>query len=243
MPENHELVEELIQFFRDYYSEEIAQLAQRYPREQKSLHVDYDDLYRFDPGIADDVRNHPKELRTLGRSTPPVRQPVAVELNDAHVRIYNLPEIHVFDPSGVSRHENIGQLLDIRGQVQKVSDVKPRLTEAVWECQRCGTQTEIPQHGDSLQEPHECQGCERQGPFSLDASASSWIDHQYARIQQPPEKTNGGEAQSVDAHLEDDLLVGFDAGVSVAMTEVPKTNGARSRRARRDTNLDARSRE
>jgi len=27
MPENHELTEELIQFFRDYYSEEIAQLA------------------------------------------------------------------------------------------------------------------------------------------------------------------------------------------------------------------------
>ncbi|AUG49448.1 ATP-dependent DNA helicase (plasmid) [Haloarcula taiwanensis] len=243
MPENHELPEELIQFFRDYYSEEIAQLAQRYPREQKSLHVDYGDLYRFDPGLADDVRNHPKELQEhLEEALRLYDLPIAVELNDAHVRIYNLPEIHVFDPSGVSRHENIGQLLDIRRQVQKVSDVKPRLTEAVWECQRCGIQTEIPQHGESLQEPHECQGCERQGPFSLDVSASSWIDHQYARIQQPPEKTNGGEAQSVDAHLEDDLIEGFDAGDRVVLTgildiEEPEADQGLDF----DTNLDARS--
>jgi replicative DNA helicase Mcm len=116
MPENHELTEELIQFFRDYYSEEIAQLAQRYPREQKSLHVDYDDLYRFVPDIADDVRNQPKQLQQhLEEALRLYDLPVAVELDDAHVRIYNLPELHVFDPSAVSRHENIGQLLDIRG--------------------------------------------------------------------------------------------------------------------------------
>jgi replicative DNA helicase Mcm len=243
MPANHELTEELIQFFRDYYSEEIAQLAQRYPREQKSLHVDYDDLYRFNPDVADDVRNLPKQLQEhLEEALRLYDLPVAVELDEAHVRIYNLPETHVFDPSAVSRHENIGQLLDIRGQVQKVSDVKPRLTEAVWECHRCGTQTEIPQHGESLEEPHECQGCERQGPFSLDASTSSWIDHQYARVQQPPEKTNGGEAQSVDAHLEDDLIEGFDAGDRVVLTGILDIEEPGAEQGLDfDTNLDARS--
>lgn len=51
--------------------------------------------------------------------------PVVVDLDGAYIRLYNLPETDLFDVSEVSRHENIGQLLDIRGQVQKVSDVKP----------------------------------------------------------------------------------------------------------------------
>ena len=39
-----------------------------------------------------------------------------------------------------------------------------------WECQRCGAITEIPPStsdiaNNTLPEPHECEGCERQGPF------------------------------------------------------------------------------
>ncbi|NLV10245.1 AAA domain-containing protein [Halomicrobium mukohataei] len=243
MPQNHGLIDDLIAFFRDYYSEEIGQLAQRYPREQKSLYVDYDDLYRFDPDIADDVRNHPQQLQEyLEEALALYDLPVAVDLDGAHVRLYNLPETDVFDVSEVSRHENIGQLLDIRGQVQKVSDVKPRLTKATWECQRCGSQTTIPQTGDTLQEPHECQGCERQGPFSLDAGSSSWIDHQYARLQQPPEQTKGGDAPSVDVHLEDDLIEGFDAGDRVVLTGMLDIEEPGSEQGLDfDTNLDARA--
>jgi len=243
MPENHELIEDLIAFFRDYYSEEIGQLAQRYPREQKSLYVDYDDLYRFDPDIADDVRDHPQQLQEyLEQALALYDLPIAVNLDGAHVRLYNLPETDVFDVSEVSRHENIYQLLDIRGQVQKVSDVKPRLTSATWECQRCGSHTTIPQTGDTLQEPHECQGCERQGPFSLDAGASSWIDHQYARLQQPPEQTKGGNAPSVDVHLEDDLIEGFDAGDRVVLTGMLDIEELGTEQGLDfDTNLDARA--
>ncbi|PSP86997.1 hypothetical protein BRC87_12240 [Halobacteriales archaeon QS_4_66_20] len=34
-----------------------------------------------------------------------------------------------------------------------------------WVCRRCGTTTETPVHNGEVQEPHECSGCERQGPF------------------------------------------------------------------------------
>ncbi len=146
--------------------------------------------------------------------------PVDVSLSDAHVRIHDLPDNDVLDVAEVPRHENIGRLLGIRGQVQKVSAVKPRIVEATFECQRCGTQTSIPQAGDQLQEPHECQGCERQGPFRLDSSASTWTDHQFARVQQPPERTKGGEGETIDVHLEDDIIQEFDAGDRVTLTGV-----------------------
>lgn len=172
--ENHELTERLIGFLRDYYSEEVAPLAQHYPQEQKSIYVEYDDIFQFDPVLTDDLQSHPnKVLDYFEEALGLYDLPVAVDLSDAHVRVYNLPDEEVLDVAEVSRHENIGSLLDVRGQVQKVSAVKPRVVEATFECQRCGTQTNIVQAGDQLQEPHECQGCERQGPFRLDPSASA----------------------------------------------------------------------
>jgi replicative DNA helicase Mcm len=216
-----ELIERLTRFFRSYYRDDVAQFAQHYPREQRSLYVDYDDLYRFDPDVADDLLTHPQTIESaLEEALRQFDLPVPVDFTDAHVRVYNLPDTDTLDVDEVSRHENIGTFLGIRGQVQKVSDVKPRVMTAVFACQRCGTETDVLQSGDTLQQPHECEGCERQGPFHLDASASTWTDHQYARIQQPPEQTKGGNAEKVDVHLEDDLVGGFDAGDRVTVTGV-----------------------
>jgi replicative DNA helicase Mcm len=221
MSTNPELIDRLIRFFRDYYAEDVAQLAQRYPREQKSLYIDYTDVYRFDPDVAEDLRQQPREMLNYFREALSLYDlPVDVDLSDAHVRVHNLPDQQTFDVSGVSRHENIGSLLDVRGQVQKVSAVKPRVVTAVFECQRCGSRSEILQVGESLQEPHECEGCERQGPFTLNSSKSTWIDHQFARLQQPPERTKGGEGETVDVHLEDDLIQEFEAGDRVTLSGV-----------------------
>ncbi|CAI50035.1 ATP-dependent DNA helicase MCM [Natronomonas pharaonis DSM 2160] len=234
-----ETIEELVQFFRDYYPDEIGQLAMRFPRDQKSLYVDFDDVYRFDPDLADDLREQPERmLEAFEEALSHYDLPVDVDIGGAHVRIYNLPT--TLDVEQVSRHSNIGTLLDIRGQVQKVSAVKPRIQTAVFECQRCSTRTEIPQTGEQLQEPHECSGCERQGPFVLAEKSSDWVDHQYARIQQPPERTKGGEGETIDVHLEDDLIREFEAGDRITLTgmldiETPDRNQSRAF----DTTVDA----
>ena len=218
---NHDLTEYLIEFLKTYYRDDVGELAQKYPSEGKSLYVDYDDIFRFDPDVADDLRNHPRQILDYFEEALCLYDlPVDVELSDANVRVFNLPGSDVFDVSEASRHENIGSLLDIRGQVQKVSEVKPRIVQAVFECKRCGAKSRIPQTGDALQEPHECQGCERQGPFTLDSSSSDWTNHQFARLQQPPERTKGGDGESIDVHLEDDLIQKFDAGDRLILTGV-----------------------
>jgi len=241
--QSHELTDDLIDFLRRYYSDEVGQLAQRYPREQKSLDVDFDDLYRYDPQIADDLRSHPREvLEYFEEALRLYDLPVDINLSQAHVRIHNLPDDEVLDVAAVPRHENIGKFLGVSAQVQKVSAVKPRIVEAVFECQRCGTTTEIHQAGDQLQEPHECQGCERQGPFRLDSSRSTWTDHQFARVQQPPERTQGGEGETIDVHLEDDLIQEFDAGDRVTLTGVLDIEEPGKDQTRDfDTNVDGHS--
>jgi replicative DNA helicase Mcm len=215
--ENTQLIDQLHRFFKRYYDEEIAELAEHYPREQRSLHINYTDVVRYNPDLADDILTHPETmLENFKEALQLYDLPIDVDLANAHVRVSGLPE--TIDVNEVSRCDNIGDLLDVRGQVQKISAVKPHIQEAAFVCQRCGAITTVSQSGELLQEPHECEGCERQGPFDIHTGQNKWTDHQYARLQQPPEQTQDGDGQTIDVHLEDDLIEEFDAGDRITLT-------------------------
>lgn len=215
------LTDKLVRFLRTYYKDEVATLAQRFPNEQRSIYVDYSDVFQHDTDIADDLLNAPQQLlEKFDEALALYDLPVDVDLTGARVRVYNLPENATKDVSEASRHDNIGSLLDVQGQVQKLSKVKKRIEHAVFECQRCNTPTEVPQIGEEFQKPYECPGCERQGPFKLNTGESEYVNHQFARVQQPPERTKGGEGETIDVHLENDLIDGFTAGDRVTLTGV-----------------------
>ncbi|WP_144925445.1 LAGLIDADG family homing endonuclease [Halorubrum salsamenti] len=203
---NQDLTERFIQFYRNYYREEIGTLAQRYPNEQRSLYVEYDDLYQFDRDLAEDFRTKPEQMREYAEEALRLYDlPADVSLGRAHVRIENLPES--IDIRGIRVHDDhIGKLVSIKGIVRKATDVRPKVTEAAFECQRCGTMTYIPQSDGGFQEPHECQGCERQGPFRVNFDQSEFIDSQKLRIQESPEGLRGGETpQNIDVDIVDDI--------------------------------------
>ncbi|OYR41034.1 LAGLIDADG family homing endonuclease [Halorubrum sp. Eb13] len=203
---NQDLTERFIQFYRNYYREEIGTLAQRYPNEQRSLYVDYDDLFQFDRDLAEDFRTKPDQMREYAEEALRLYDlPADVSLGRAHVRIENLPES--IDIRGIRVHDDhIGKLVSVKGIVRKATDVRPKVTEAAFECQRCGTMTYIPQSDGGFQEPHECQGCERQGPFRVNFDQSEFIDSQKLRIQESPEGLRGGETpQSLDVDIVDDI--------------------------------------
>ncbi|MFC7323140.1 LAGLIDADG family homing endonuclease [Halorubrum rutilum] len=203
---NQDLTERFIQFYRNYYREEIGTLAQKYPNEQRSLYVDYDDLFQFDRDLAEDFRTKPDQMREYAEEALRLYDlPADVSLGRAHVRIENLPES--IDIRGIRVHDDhIGKLVSVKGIVRKATDVRPKVTEAAFECQRCGTMTYIPQSDGGFQEPHECQGCERQGPFRVNFDQSEFIDSQKLRIQESPEGLRGGETpQSLDVDIVDDI--------------------------------------
>ena len=203
---NQDLTERFIQFYRNYYREEIGTLAQRYPNEQRSLYVDYDELFQFDRDLAEDFRTKPDQMREYAEEALRLYDlPADVSLGRAHVRIENLPES--IDIRGIRVHDDhIGKLVSVKGIVRKATDVRPKVTEAAFECQRCGTMTYIPQSDGGFQEPHECQGCERQGPFRVNFDQSEFIDSQKLRIQESPEGLRGGETpQSLDVDIVDDI--------------------------------------
>ncbi|MCU4925840.1 ATP-binding protein [Halobacteria archaeon AArc-dxtr1] len=203
---NSELVDAFEQFFRNYYDNEIKQLAQRYPNEQRSLWIDWQDLYRYDPDLADDVLAQPEQLQRYAEEALRLYDlPIDVSLGQAHVRVRNLAETESPEIRDI-RARDMNSLVQVRGIVRKATDVRPKIEEAAFECQLCGTLTRVPQSSGDFQEPHECQGCERQGPFRVNFDQSEFVDAQKLRIQESPEGLRGGETpQALDVHVEDDI--------------------------------------
>ena len=217
--ENTEVIDKFEGFYRDYYRNEIGQLAQKYPNEKRSLYIDWDDLYRFDPDLADDFVAQPDQMREYAEEALRLYDlPVDVKLGQAHVRVQNLQKT-----TGIRdiRARHRGQLVEVTGIVRKATDVRPKVTEAAFECQRCGTLTRIPQTSGDFYEPHECQGCERQGPFEINFDQSEFVDAQKLRVQESPEGLRGGETpQSIDVHIDDDITGHVTAGDHVRVTGV-----------------------
>ncbi|AQL42946.1 XRE family transcriptional regulator [Halorientalis sp. IM1011] len=215
--EDTEVIDLFEEFYRNYYRNEIGELAQKYPNEQKSLYIDWQDLYRFDPDLADDYRNHPGQFQDYAEEALRLYDlPVDVKLGQAHVRVQNLPET-----TGIRdiRADHRGKLIAVTGIVRKATDVRPKVTTAAFECQRCGTLTRIPQTAGDFQEPHECQGCERQGPFRINYDQSEFVDAQKLRVQESPEGLRGGETpQSIDVNIEDDITGEVTAGDHVRVS-------------------------
>ncbi|QCW03552.1 minichromosome maintenance protein MCM [Natrinema pallidum] len=206
-----DLVDTLGDFLRAYYDDrdsgrtQIKELAQKYPSEQRSLEIDYDDIYRFDPELADDVLEQPKQMqRYFEEALRLYDLPIDVSLVQAHARIYNLPEEYTFYPGEFSPSKHLGDYRGIRGEITKTSDVYPKIEEAAFECQLCSTLNRVPQSEGDFQEPHECKGCERQGPFKVNFDQSEFVDAQKLRIKVPPELADG-TGQKIDAFVEDDI--------------------------------------
>ena len=217
--ENAEIIDRFEEFYRSYYRNEIGELAQKYPSEQKSLYVDWNDLYRFDPDIADDFIAQPQQMREYAEEALRLYDlPIDVKLGSAHVRVRSLSE-----KTGIRdiRADHVGNLVSVQGIVRKATDVRPKMQQAAFECQRCGTMTRIPQSDGDFQEPHECQGCERQGPFQINFDQSEFVDSQKIRVQESPEGLRGGETpQAIDVNIEDDITGHVTAGDHVTVSGI-----------------------
>lgn len=203
-----ELVDEFQSLLRRYYKDEIGELARRYPGEQKSIRVDWLDIYRYDKDIADDVIYNPDAvLDSFNRALRTFDLPADVSLDEAFVRVENIRE--EVDLTALGKSEYNGRLVRSVGQVTRVSKIRPEATELVFECVRCGNNISLPANR-GYQEPNECEICERNGPFIVDHQQSTHRDHQLIRLQKPPEGGDGAGTQ-VDIALSDEQVTSIEA--------------------------------
>lgn len=213
---NRDDLDNAIRFISLNYRDELAELIEQYPKDSRTLTIDYRDLKQqtFDSTggtFADHLQHYPRHfLDLMDEALEKVDHAGGVTLDEASVSVENIPDFETYDV-GEYRAEQRGEFVSIKGQVSKTTAVKPRIVKAAFECSRCGHITKIPQNGTDFAEPHECKGCERQGPFNIDFDRSEFVDHQLARVTVPPEKASG-QGATLDVHFEGDAVESVQPG-------------------------------
>ncbi|MEM0372600.1 MAG: minichromosome maintenance protein MCM [archaeon] len=225
-------VQKFEDFFSAKYKKELEKLAEFYPA-KRSLNVDYKILEEHDLELADELIQKPSEL--IESAEEAVKnmnvassggEPIA-----PHVRFFNLPPESTLIVKNINS-SYLGKLISVEGVVTKITEVKPKLVNAVFECNHCGRIYSIPQNDKSgkITEPGACS-CERRS-FSLIAEQSRFIDTQKFEIQEPLEKVRGGElSRKISVVIDDDLTNVIIPGDKLMVTGTlmlhpPKSKGA-----------------
>ena len=207
-----DLADRFTEFYRNYYHDEVGELAQRYPQEQRSLYIEAHDLYRWGE-MANDHNTvleewvaNPERMREIAEEGLRLYDlPIDINLERANVR---LTDSHgALDSYTVTelQPEDIGDYVALSGQLSRVTGKSPRLDEGVYICQRCGHRITIPQSRTDVQEPHDCPGCERDFVGGVDTSESRYVNQRKIKLEEPIEERSQARGQSVPVYIEGDL--------------------------------------
>ncbi|MFC7165793.1 hypothetical protein [Halospeciosus flavus] len=203
--------EDIEQFIRNYCEDEFSELVQQYPSEKRTLWIDWMDLFTWEPSVAEDLTNNwPSISQVFDQVLWTMSNPVASDLSGgddhppAEIRLYNLPSERVYGV-GRPRGDEIGQYVGVSGQIARVGSAKLNPASIGYECQRCGAINHIPQGYGEIQEPYQCDGCERQGPFQIRNDKTDFRDQVLLQLQQPPEESIDGQGETLTVVVTDEL--------------------------------------
>ena len=190
-----------------------------------SLDVDFSHIIQFDELLADRLLKSPK--KTIEKCEAVLEdiysQIKAKKLEfKLHLRLKNLPEIHKIAIRDI-RASHVSKFAVIDGIVTRITEVKPEIKEAVFECQRCGNVIIMTQVDSNFKKPILCDNpaCRKQGPFELIKEDSKFEDWQLIRLQERPEQLRGGRMpRHIEIILRDDLVDVVQPGNRVVLSGI-----------------------
>jgi replicative DNA helicase Mcm len=196
-------------FFEENCKSEIETIALEYP-ENRSLIVDYWDIDKRYPKLTEMLINQPYKALFNAEEALKNIDVAAEHKFKLHFRVDTLPDTQKILIRKI-RANHLGKYTAIEGLVKKVTEVRPKLQVAAFQCQKCGAVIKIDQEEDILKEPSECYedqgGCGRISSYKLLMNLSTFIDSQKIEIQENPEGLRGGaQPERISAYLEDDLV-------------------------------------
>ena len=207
------------EFFSTVYKDDVFEILEKYP-DERSLTVDYNELEKFDPDLADLLIDKPDEVISASQKAIKNIDPL---MKDAELNIrfenldHNIPLSDLLSAY-------IGKFVCSDGIVRKTDEIRPRIETGVFECRGCMRQQEVEQtSGNHIMEPSLCSECGGRS-FRLLQEESKYIDTQSARMQEPLENLSGGtEPKQMLMVLEDDLVDELNPGDKVRITGTLKT--------------------
>lgn len=228
------LIERWERFFQEYCKDKIESAALLYP-EKKSLLLDYWDIDKYDSELGEYLLDKP--YRAIYAAEEALKKiDVAGEAPPLHFRVKNLPDARKIEIRDL-RAIHLGKFIAIDGLVKKVTEVRPKLQDAAFQCLKCGAIIKVPQEENMLVEPLECYaeqgGCGRKSSFKLLTEESKFIDSQKIEIQESPEGLRGGaQPMRLVIYLEDDLVGDIVPGDRITVNGILRAQIRKSGRVR-----------
>ena len=194
---------EQIELFYEFIDANLKAGLLSSARKEESLKIDFSELTKFNPGLADELLEHPEDVIKAAELSIP-KFDISKHIN---VRFYNLPESALLLIRDI-RSKHIGKFMQLVGVVRQKSDVRPQVTEASFECPSCGNVIKILQLDSKFRQPHKCS-CGRKGKFLL--QSKELIDAQKIVLEEASEDLEGGEQpKRINIILKRDLVSPFN---------------------------------
>ena len=207
------------EFFSTIYKDDVFEILEKYP-DERSLIINYEDLWLFDSDLADLLIERPEEVILASQKAITNIDPLMKDA-ELNIRFKNIPNnIPLLEVS--SRH--IGTLISTEGIIKAKYKVHPRIATGVFECRGCMRLHEVEQpYGNNLLVPSLCSECGNRS-FKLLEEESKYIDNQkFILTNFRQELGVRDEPVNLKLILEDDMVNRLIVDDSVRVTGILKT--------------------
>jgi replicative DNA helicase Mcm len=196
MTEN-DYIEKFEEFFSALYTKHLLRAA---ALGKKSITIDFSELDRFDPDLADRLLENPAEMLSAAKAAIS-----AIDLPGGSVelepRFKNLPASHSIRIRNL-RAEHIGKFISLDGVVRRATEVRPQVAEAIFQCPDCESKITVRQGERILKQPAGCECGRRAGFLLIDKRL---FDARWIVIEEPFEIATGERPGEISVYLKDDL--------------------------------------
>ncbi len=198
--DNAYILDKFVDFLNEFYKDELVKATNE---GRKSLNVDFSLLEKFDVGIADYLLENPAETISIAQKAAKQIDVGSIDEN-FRIRFFNLPESRDIRIRNV-RSEHLGKLIVVDGFIKRASEVRPEVSEAVFQCLDCGSNITIIQTERMMHAPIECENpaCRNRKTFKL--VGQKLYDARWAVVEEPFEITEGERPSDLRIYLKEDL--------------------------------------
>ncbi|MEM5799080.1 MAG: minichromosome maintenance protein MCM [Candidatus Aenigmatarchaeota archaeon] len=196
---DRDLLDVFVDFLRKNYYKNLADVI---AKDEKALYIDFSLIDKYSPEIADILLEKPEE--TLKIFEEAVEQIDLLEKKKVKIRLFNLPESSKIRIRNI-RSEHLGKLLCVDGIVKRASEIRPEISEIIFQCGDCGEKIIVLQteKEKTLVYPTICDNCKSKRGFKV--LEQKLYDARWIAIEEPFEITTGERPSEIMVYLKEDL--------------------------------------
>ena len=198
-----EITAKFREFIQKKYEKELIEAANK----ERSVEIDYDVMakHKYGKEFCSLLLNDPdmflEYVRQAMRAIVITPSDMSGEQETVvlRARFFNLPkDVSIRD----LRAKHLNKFVSIEGIVRRASEVRPEVTETIWECTECGDKLYSPVKIGLISKPFKCN-C---GNRIFRQTDKTLIDARWITVEEPFELTEGEKPSQVNLILSEDLV-------------------------------------